>query len=363
MPLLPRRNIADLEECRHGGLDYAELERLGMAPDDIIDFSANLNPEGAPAGIRPLVKSTGLSRYPDSRSTDLRRLIAGKTGLAEKNVMVGSGSTEVIRLAALAYLDEADRALIIEPTYGEYRTACEIAGARVIVQTLTAEDAFKPDIDASLELIRRTAPKVIFICNPNNPTGYYLNRSRFQRILSAVPDSLIVLDEAYISFVREPWSSAELISEGNLLIVRSMTKDYALAGLRLGYALAGEKIIEILHRICPPWNVNVVAQHAGIAALQQEEYLKKSRELACTGKQYLIKELEELGFRCLPSQANFFLVEAGDATGLRNRLLGKGILVRDCTSFGLPGHIRIAPGTVENNWKLITALKELNDEE
>ncbi|MFC1860580.1 pyridoxal phosphate-dependent aminotransferase [Chloroflexota bacterium] len=362
MPLLPRRNIADLKECKHGGLDYAELERLGIAPDAVIDFSVNLSPSGVPLGIRPLVKSIRLLRYPDSQSIKLRSMIARKTGLSVSNVMVGSGSTEIIRLVALAYLNETDNALIMEPTYGEYRVACEIAGAQVITQTLSAEDAFSPDIDITIELIKRIEPKVIFICNPNNPTGGYLNQNRFQRILSVAPDSLVVLDEAYISFVRQSWSSPELINKGNLLIVRSMTKDYALAGLRLGYALAGEKIIETLRRVCPPWNVDVVAQHAGIVALQQENYLKESQELVYDGKRYLTKGIRKLGFRCLPSKTNFFLVEVGNASELRNQLLARGILVRDCTSFGLPECIRIASRTIRENRKLITALKEINDE-
>ncbi|MFC1958262.1 pyridoxal phosphate-dependent aminotransferase [Chloroflexota bacterium] len=362
MPLLPRKNIADLEECKHGGLDYAELERLEIAPDEVIDFSVSSSPKDTPLGIRPLVKSTRLSRYPDSQSINLRRMIARKMGLSADNIVVGNGSTEVIRLASSAYLNETERALIIEPTYGEYRIACEIVGARVITQTLSAKDTFKPAIETTIELIKRVRPKIIFICNPNNPTGHYLNRSQVQKVLSAAPDALVVLDEAYISFVRHQWSSPDLINKGNLLIVRSMTKDYALAGLRLGYGIAGEGITETLRRVCPPWNVNVVAQHAGIAALQQEKYLKESQELAHTGKRYLTKEIGKLGFRCLPSETNFFLVEVGNASEVRNQLLGKGILVRDCTSFGLPEYIRIAPRTPKKNRQLIAALKRLNDE-
>ncbi len=362
MPLLPRRNIANLVSCKHGGLDYEELERLGIAPNNVIDFSVSSSPNGIPPGIRPLVKSTKLSGYPDSKSINLRRMIARKVGLSENKIIIGSGSTEIIRLAALAYLSEVDKALIIEPTYGEYRVACEITGTQVITQTSSAKDAFKPDVDTTIELIKQTKPKVIFICNPNNPTGYYLNRSHFQKVLSATPDSLIVLDEAYISFVRHRWSSTEFINKGNLLIVRSMTKEFALAGLRLGYAISSEDIIEMLYRVCPPWNVNVVAQHAGIVALQQEKYLKESQELAYTGKLYLTKELEKLGFRCLPSQTNFFLVEVGNASEFRNRLLYKGILVRDCTSFGLPEYIRISPRTIKKNRKLINTLEEMNNE-
>jgi len=220
MPLPPRENITRLEVCRHGGLDYAELERLGISPDEVIDFSSNLSPDGLPPGVRPLVKDTGLSRYPDCRCTGFRRMIALKTGLSMENIIAGNGSTELIRLAATAYLGEADKALVIEPTYGEYRTACQIAVAGVVSQTLSAESGFKPDVNATIRMIEETGPRVIFICNPNNPTGGYLSRREFQEILAVAPDSLIILDEAYISFVSHGWSSLEFIDKGNLIIVR-----------------------------------------------------------------------------------------------------------------------------------------------
>ena len=154
MPLLPRSNIMDIKPCPHGGLDYAELEELNISPDEVVDFSANFSPNGPPPGIRPLVKGTRLSRYPDSHCTILRRMIARKTGLETENIIAGNGSTELIRLAAAAYLDENDKALIIEPTYGEYRTACEIAAARVLSQQLSPAGSFKPNIDTTHPLDR-----------------------------------------------------------------------------------------------------------------------------------------------------------------------------------------------------------------
>jgi len=361
MPLPPRQNIAGIEEGRHGGIDYAELESLGIDPEKIFDFSVSSNPRGIPTGIRPLVKSTRLSRYPDSQCLKLRRMIAGKTGLSVDNILAGGGSTELIRLAAMAYLDESDMALIIEPTYGEYRLACQIAGACVISYRLSPQNDFEFDVDNTLEIINDTRPKAIFICNPNNPTGGYLGQDSFGRILQAAADSLVVLDEAYASFARRRWPATELIDAGNLLILRSLTKDYALAGLRLGYAVAAEGIIKTLRRICPPWNVNAVAQHAGIVALQQEKYLKASRELVRDGQAYLAGGLEKLGFRCLPSEANFFLVQVGDAAETRHSLLQRGILVRDCTSFGLPEYIRVAPRTMKKNRKLLAAMREISE--
>jgi histidinol-phosphate aminotransferase len=300
-----------------------------------------------------------INRYPDSGSVALRRAIAGKTGLSIDNIIAGNGSTELIRLAVTAYLGAGDSALIIEPAYGEYRIACQIAGADIIGQRLSEADDFKADIDTTVGLIKENNPKAIFLCNPNNPTGCYLDRDRFTHILKAAPDSLIILDEAYISFADNAWSSFEFIDKGNLLVVRSLTKDYSQAGLRLGYAVANREIIEAMNRIRPPWNVNAVAQAAGIIALRNQEPLQNSLEAVRAGKLYLVEELSGLGFRCLPSAVNFFLVKVGNAAALRRQLLKKSILVRDCTSFGLPEYIRIAASTMENNRRLVAALKEI----
>lgn len=361
MSLLPRKNIAALEKCPHGGIDCIEIENLGITPDSVIDFSVSTGPNGMPAGIRPLVKGTKLTAYPDPQCIRLRRAIAGKIGLSLENVMIGNGSTEIIRLAVMAYLHEREKALILEPTYGEYHIACQIAGAQVISETSTAGEMFKPDIGTIIKLIEQVKPKVIFICNPNNPTGHYLGRSQFNQILSAAIDSLVILDEAHISFVRKPWNSCSFLCKGNLLIIRSMTKDYSLAGLRLGYAVASPEIIDTLLRICPPWNVNVVAQHAGVIALQQDKYLRDNQNIAIAGKKYLLDEIAKLGFRCLPSETNFFLIEVGNAAVIKSQLLRKGILVRDCTSFGLPEYIRVAPKTPKKNRKFIAAMKEIRN--
>lgn len=363
MPLQPRPSIANLDNCEHGGLNHAELEKLGFRPDEIIDFSVNSNPFGLPPGVRQVTRRAKIARYPDSQTTDLRRLLAQELGVAPGNILVGSGSTELIRLAVLAYLDKGDDALIIEPTYGEYEVACKIVGASIIKQRLLANDGFQLDVAETEELIKNRQPRVVFVCNPNNPTGNYISLIEFERILDVAPDSLVILDEAYVTFVDSAWPSIKLIEKGNLLILRSMTKDYSLAGLRLGYAIAHEDIIDPLRRVCPPWNVNVVAQQAAMVALQDRDYLEESRAKVAENKDYLVKELTRMGFCCLPSRANYFLVEVGNATEFRQRLLRNKILVRDCTSFGLPQYIRIAPSTLNKCRELVAAAKRIVDGE
>jgi len=366
LPLLPRPGIQDMPICPHGGIDYAELEMLGIAPQDILDFSANLNPLGPPSGVMETLSDVDIAHYPDSEAYHLRCSLAEKLGIGVNNLLIGSGSTELIRLAALAYFGKGDKVLIIEPTYGEYQIACQIAGASLIKQQLSPQSAFWLNTNEIVELIQQHRPKGIFICNPNNPTGRYLPQADFQKILDASKDSLVVLDEAYVSFVDNPWSSLDFVSHSslraersNLLVLRSMTKDYAMAGLRLGYGVAKEEIIANLRRICPPWNVNAPAQKAGIIAVTEEEYLRLCQVELREAKKYLYVELSNLGLPPLPSEANFFLVEVGNAVTFRRDLLQKRILVRDCSSFGLPSYVRIAPRTLPDCQRLVAAIKEI----
>ncbi len=358
MSLTPRFEAQNTKSSPHGGIDYAELEALGIAPEEVIDFSANLNPFGSPPGIKKAVDKADISGYPDSRAGELRRLLADKLGLGEENVIVGSGSVELIRLAALAYLGRGDSALVIEPTFGEYEVACQISGASIIKQR-RAQKSFQLDIEETVSLIRRHRPKGIFIDNPNNPTGQYLSLEEFERLLDAARNSLVVLDEAYITFVDNVWSSLDMIKGNRLLVLRSMTKDYALAGLRLGYGVAGEEIIATMRRICPPWNVNAVAQQAGIAAVAAEGYLEECQIKLKQAKGYLVTELSRLGLSPVPSAANFLLLEVGNAPGFRRELLQRRFLVRDCTSFGLPGYVRISPRTMPECRRLVRAIEEM----
>ncbi len=353
-----------MEICPHGGINYAELAAMGIQPEDILDFSANLNPFGPPPEVKEHLGKVDVSYYPDPEAISLRESLANSLNVGTENILAGNGSTEIIRLAMQAYLTQGNRVLIIEPTFGEYEVACQIAGAEIIRQKLSSANDFQLDMAETEELIHKHTPKVVFLCNPNNPTGRYFDRTHVERLLESAPESLIIIDEAYLTFVDYGESSIHLIESGNLLVLRSMTKGYALAGLRLGYGVASEGIISTLRCVCPPWNVNALAQEAGIIAMQPAsggpDYLEHCRQELIKAKNYLIKELSELGLPPLPSEANFFLVKVGDASGFRQRLLHKGMLVRDCTSFGLPDYIRIAPRTLPECKRLIEAVREIS---
>lgn len=358
MSLPPKPGINRLEPCPHGGLNYAELEKLGIAPDTVLDFSVCSNPFGAPPGVREALNTVAIEHYPDSEATELKRALAAKLGVAVDNLLVAGGTTELVRMVALAYFDSEDFVLIPEPTYGEYEIACYLAGSGVLRQSTKEETNFRLDMAETVELLQEYRPRGVFLCNPNNPTGQHLSREEIEKVLAAAKHNLVILDEAYIAFVPGAWSSLDLIKSGNLIVLRSMTKDYALAGLRLGYAVADEPIISNLRRVQPPWNVNVMAQKAGVVALAADEYLEECKTKLNRAKDFLLRELTCLGLSPLPSQANFFLVKVTKAAEFRRALLERGILVRDCTSFGLPDYIRLAPRSLPECQRLIEVIKD-----
>jgi histidinol-phosphate aminotransferase len=356
--LRPKPNIEKLVPTTHGGINYLELEKLGISPEDVLDFSVSTNPFGPPPGTKEALSQASIDRYPDSEATELGQSLARKLSIAPDTLLIGSGSTELIRLVATAYWGSDDLVIIPQPTYSEYEIACFLVGAQVLKQPMLEEANFRLNVAETVDLIRQHRPKGMFLCNPNNPTGQYLSQEEVRKILSVAEDSLVVLDEAYIAFTGNTWASVDLIGRGNLVILRSMTKDYALAGLRLGYAVAAESIISVLKRVRPPWNVSSVAQAAGVFALKADGYPDTCGMKIKEAKEFLVKELRGLGFSPLPSQANFFLVKVDDAARFRQTLLRKGILVRDCTSFGLPNYIRLAPRTIAECQRLLTAIKE-----
>ncbi|MFQ5996260.1 MAG: pyridoxal phosphate-dependent aminotransferase [Dehalococcoidales bacterium] len=361
MSLPPRPEIANLKVCPHGGINYAELKALGIAPEAVLDFSVCTNPFMPPPGIRKMLNHVAIEQYPDCEATELRERLSERLMVSPENILAGSGTTELIRLIALAYFSPGDSILIIEPTYGEYEVAAQIAGAESIKQWARVENNFAPEVEDTIALIKEHHPKAVFICNPNNPTGKYFSRPEIEMVLAAIGDGLLILDEAYLAFVEKPWSSLDLASQGNVVILRSMTKEYGLAGLRLGYTIARQEITDNLRRVRPPWNVNAVAQKIGTAVLEAADYLERSKQKISKAKQFLIDGLSRLGFQLLPSDANYFLVRVGDAKSFRTVLLRHGLQVRDCTSFALPEYIRIAPRTLPECRKLIDTMAKLKE--
>ena len=360
--LRPRLNLTGLMRAEHGGINYAEIAEMGISPDNILDFSVSTNPFGPPPGISDVISKEIISRYPDSESLTLRQNLADKLGILAENIVAGNGSTELIRLIAAAFFGPGDNVIIPEPTYGDYEIACCLSRASVVKQPLSEDNYFRIDVKDTIKLILKHQARGIFLCNPNNPTGNYLGEKEIKLILTSTRDCLVVLDEAYIAFTANTWPSIKLLDYENVIIIRSMTKDFSLAGIRLGYAIASKNITAFLNSLRPPWNVNSIAQAAGVFALQSEKYLQENKIKIREARKFLIDGLTGLGFSCLPSQVNFFLVRVPDTCKLRQALLRKHILVRDCTSFGLPHYIRLAARPIADCRKLFQAMIEIKAE-
>ena len=348
----------------HGGLNFGELKSLGLRPEEVIDFSASINPLGPSPSALEASRNVNLAAYPDPECLELRSAIGDSVGVDSECILPGNGSTELIHLLARAFLSPDDTALIFAPTFGEYEAACLVEGVEPVLILPPAagrESAhFVWDLSVARGHIGAHSPSLIFLCNPNNPTGVYLEMAAVEQIAEALPaGGLLVVDEAYVSFVEERWDSTKLLAMGNIALLRSMTKDYAVTGLRLGYLLAPEGIIRRVRAFQYSWSVNSAAQAAGIAALADSDHVRKGREAVREGREFLVDTARSLGLECFQSTANFLLLRVGDATGLRHELLTRHrVCVRDCTSFGLPEYIRVGVRTMENNRGLAEALRQ-----
>ncbi|MCX7840457.1 MAG: histidinol-phosphate aminotransferase family protein, partial [Anaerolineae bacterium] len=226
-----RPEIEQLTPVPHGGF-HSEHQA------DWIDFSSNVNPYGPSPRVWEALRAVPIGRHPDPRATPLRNALAERQGVSARQLIVGNGSIDLIYHIAIAYVRANDCVLIITPTFGEYAASVAMMGARVVEYRAQPENDFVIDVDALVAQARATSPRIIFVCNPNNPTGVYLARDSIEKIVRACPDALVVLDEAFVRFVADAWDARDLLRYDNLLILRSLTKDYALTGLRVGYAMA-----------------------------------------------------------------------------------------------------------------------------
>ena len=352
MSILPRPEIDSVPPVVHGGFHNTHQ-------DDWLDFSSNVNPFGPSMQIWDALRAAPIGRHPDPRATPLRHALTEIESIGADRLIVGNGSVDLIYHLAVAFLRPGDTVLIIAPTFGEYAAACAIMGAHTVFYRTQPENDFDINVDALLAQARTSHPRLIFLCNPNNPTGKYVSRIVVEKISLACPDSLLVLDQAFVRFIPDAWDSRPLHNLDNLLILRSLTKDYALTGLRVGYAMASPAIIEALEKVQPPWSVNIFAQVATIAALSDEQHLRHSLAALERIKYNLIADLSRLGMSIVPSATNFFLAQVTCAETFTRQLRDHKIVVRDCTSFGLPEHVRIATRLPEENGRLVRAVEAI----
>ena len=343
----------------HGGLDTAELRRLGLLVEHLVDFSSNINPLGTSPWVREAASKADLSAYPDRYCLELREALSARLDVGIQNILVGNGSVQLIHLLTRALLSPGQSCAIFGPTFGEYEEAVTLAGGKIHFVCAEETDGFRWSIDDAVIAIKRIRPLLVFLCNPNNPTGVLLDREEVQRIRDAVGgNGRLVLDDSYSSLADSSWDAIPLLNLGNVAILRSMTKEHALAGVRLGYMIAEASVISATARLQPSWSVNAVAQAAGLAALRDDEHVQAARDVIASSKAYLYHELVSMGLTVRPSAANFLLVRVGNGARVRSALLKRHIVVRDCSSFGLPKHIRIAVRQPEECQRLIQFLRE-----
>lgn len=345
-----------VKPATHGALDFAELERLGIQPDDVLDFSVNSNPFGPPPQVWDAIRQTPLERYPDRESIALRRALSERLEVSPEQILVGNGTAELIQLAAFAFLQNGDHALIVEPTFGEYERSVRLMKANIHRWRAISHNGFILNPEKIYKRLCQRKMQIVFLCNPNNPTGQVVSNDVLRAWADEFPETTFIVDEAYLAFVGG-MPSAISFKRKNILTLRSMTKDYAIAGLRLGYAVGAPGIIEAMKNLRPAWNVNALAQAAGLASLQSEKYVSETLAKLRGEKEALVSGLKELGYKPVPSQTNYFLLPVRNGEQFRAKLLKHGIVVRDCASFGLPSYVRIATRKSEENTRLLEHLR------
>lgn len=357
--LRPKRTYHRHTPASHGG-----LFPQGFNNYEVIDFSSNVNPIGISEKVAQAIKNSisKASIYPDSDSKKIRKSLAKYTRLSPENILIGNGATEIIYHFCNAFLSKKQNVLIPIPTFFEYEIAAKLNDSKItFFQTLDLEN----DLKDFLKKIPRNG--IIFLCNPNNPTGKLLKKEIISKIVSVAKTKgcFVFLDECFIELVPDHDESLihQISKFQNLFILRSLTKSFGLAGIRLGYGIGNEKIISLLNKTKIPWNVSIVAQMAGIASLNDMKHLEKAKRLIKDESKYLKNSISQLpGFHIFDSSTNFFLIKTKINSKLvQKKLLRKKILVRDCSTFRGLGrnYIRIAVRTHNENKKLVSALEKL----
>lgn len=345
-----------LGDVAHGGLDYRELQRLGLAAEEVVDFSTNVNPLGPSPAVAEAIRGVALDRYPDREAIALRAALCRRLALPPEHLLAGNGSSELIWLVGQAWLRPGDQVIIPRPTYGEYQRVAVAHGAEVLSCLSCEADGWEPSEAVIGRMLQDRAPRVCFLCRPNNPTGTMLDRETIRRWAERFSQTLFVVDESYLDFLPHVPTVASL-ALANVLVVRSLGKAYALAGLRVGYAAGHPELLRRLRRFQPPWSVSEPAQAAAVAALCDAGHLEASLGQLAIWKRDLVADLVAAGLDVLAAETPYFLIRVDQAAAVRDALLQQRILVRDCSSFGLPQYIRVSTRGREENALLVEALR------
>jgi histidinol-phosphate aminotransferase len=339
------------------GMPLEELEReYGISGS--IKLASNENPFGpSPRALEALAGALGaLHRYPDGSGFYLRRALATRIGVPADAIVLGNGSNDIIELVTRAFLRPGDEAVMADQAFIIYQMVVQAAGATPRPIPLRR---FTHDLDAIARAIS-PATRLVFLANPNNPTGTIYRRDEWEDFLAAVPpDVLVVADDAYADYVEDPDYPDSLAYQrrGRLLLtLRTFSKIYGLAGLRVGYGVGPLEVVEVLNRIRQPFNVNSLAQIAALAALDDHDHVVRTRENNRAGLTFLREACDRLGRPYVPSWANFLLIDVGEAGRVYEALLRLGVIVRPMDVYGLPRHLRVTVGTPEENQRFVDSL-------
>ena len=353
-----------------GGRPISEVAReYGLDESKIVKLASNENPLGMPQSAQEamLKAASDLGRYPDSNGFELKQVLSTRLGVPVGWITLGNGSNDILELAARSVAQSGDEVIFSRHAFAVYPLATQAVGAQAIEVAPT--DTYGHDLNGMLQAVKASGDKakLVFIANPNNPTGSYLSAKEIEDFLIAIPPHVVVvLDEAYNEYLtpEQRYDAIAWIKRfPNMILSRSFSKAYGLAGLRIGYGVAQPVLTDLLNRIRQPFNVNSLAQAAAIAAFQDSAFLQQGFELNRAGLVQLTQAFDELGLTYLPSAGNFVLVKVGDDDGAGARinleLLKCGIIVRPVGNYGLPQWLRISIGLPEENAAFIAVLRHI----
>jgi histidinol-phosphate aminotransferase len=343
------------------GLPLEELERqLGIR--DSIKLASNENPLGpSPRAVAAIAAALGgLHRYPDGSAFHLKRRLAERLGVASEEILVGNGSNEILELVARTFLRPGDEAVMAEQAFVIYRLLVQAVGA--VPRAVPLRD-FTHDLEAIGRAITART-RVVFLANPNNPTGTIFRRAAWRAFLAAVPRHVVVVaDDAYAEYVEDAEYPDSIVERGDgrvpVVTLRTFSKLYGLAGLRVGWVVAPRPVIDAIGRIRQPFNVNSLALVGAAAALDDEAHVRRTLEVNRTGMASLVEGVRALGLGHVPSAANFLLVRVGEGARVYEALLRRGVIVRPMDAYGFPDHVRVTVGLAEENERLLRALGEV----
>jgi histidinol-phosphate aminotransferase len=357
---LPTNPVLNNLPVYQPGRPIEEVAReLGLDPDGIIKLASNENPLGPSrlglAAMRQALKQVNL--YPDGNAFYLKQKLAAKLDVTPANLILGNGSNEVIEMIGHALLAPGAEVVVSQYCFAVYPIVTALFGAKLVV--VPAKN-YAHALDAMLAAITPNT-RIVFVANPNNPTGTTATREQLRRFVDAVPANvLLALDEAYIEFLNEPLDLLPEIRNGNkpnLLLMRTFSKIYGLAGLRIGYGIGHPDFIAALEKIRQPFNINSVAQAGALAALDDAKHVEKTRKINSRGLKLYARTFRKLKLEFVPSQANFILVRVGDGQRVFGELQKLGVIVRPMGGYQLPEWIRISIGTPKENKRCLEALR------